>query len=86
MSSDQLAELAALNGDCGQHDPEMWTTHERNRSTRIDAKRICAKCPVLAECQGLTLDYELETNQNLYGIWGGLDEAERQQIKEKRNA
>lgn len=86
MSSDPLVELAALNGDCGQHDPEMWTTHERNRSTRLNAKRICATCPVLAECQGLTLQFELETKADLFGIWGGLDERERRQIRKRRKA
>lgn len=37
------------------------------------AKAICAECPVRAEC----LDHSLRVEEP-YGIWGGMDEIERQ--------
>ena len=37
-----------------------------------EAKRICARCEVRAEC----LDYALDTREP-YGVWGGLTESER---------
>ncbi|NNH73210.1 WhiB family transcriptional regulator [Nocardia uniformis] len=50
--------------------------HERGRArnARIRlAKRICANCPVLAECRA----YALAAGEQ-YGIWGGMSESERQ--------
>lgn len=44
------------------------------RQRREDrAKAICADCPVRAEC----LDHSLRVEEP-YGIWGGVDEIERQ--------
>lgn len=44
---------------------------EKGESPR-PAKRVCARCPVRAEC----LDYALQTDQR-FGIWGGTSPAER---------
>lgn len=40
--------------------------------------RICAGCPVRAEC----LDYALESRQR-YGIWGGTTERERRRLRHR---
>lgn len=45
------------------------------------AKRICGTCPVVAQCRA----FALETNQ-LYGVWGGLDEGERLELRRRRRA
>ncbi|MFB8347994.1 WhiB family transcriptional regulator [Streptomyces niveus] len=37
-----------------------------------DAKKICLRCPVRAECLGHALTFRED-----YGVWGGLDEDER---------
>ena len=42
----------------------------------VQAKAICALCPVKAEC----LQFALATHQD-YGIWGGTTEDERRQIR-----
>jgi WhiB family transcriptional regulator, redox-sensing transcriptional regulator len=39
-------------------------------------KRICMACPVREEC----LDYAL-SNDERFGIWGGLSERERRRAK-----
>ena len=40
------------------------------------AKKICAECPVQGEC----LEYALE-NSELFGVWGGMSERQRQRIR-----
>lgn len=82
MLGDPYAALAKLEGDCGQFDPEIWfgTTKQEKRF----AKSVCASCPVLLECQTITLDAELHGNADLYGIFGGLDEKERQKIRRQQ--
>jgi hypothetical protein len=44
-----------------------------------EAKHICLSCNVRSEC----LEWALDTNQ-LWGIWGGIDAADRKRIKTKR--
>jgi WhiB family transcriptional regulator, redox-sensing transcriptional regulator len=43
-----------------------------------DAKRVCAECRVKTEC----LEYALE--RDLCGVWGGLSERERRQLRRDR--
>jgi WhiB family transcriptional regulator, redox-sensing transcriptional regulator len=50
----------------------------RGESAR-DAKAICATCPVRQEC----LEYALRWDQ-LCGVWGGLSERERRQLRRER--
>lgn len=40
------------------------------------AKAVCALCPVVEEC----LAFAVTTNQE-YGVWGGLDEEERHEVR-----
>jgi WhiB family redox-sensing transcriptional regulator len=61
---------------CAQTDPEAFFP-EKGGSTR-EAKRICASCEVRSEC----LEYALEHGEQ-FGIWGGLSERERRQLKRK---
>lgn len=42
------------------------------RRKEAAAKELCAQCPVLAECAA-----HAEANRELYGVWGGMSEAER---------
>ena len=44
-----------------------------------NAKQVCTTCAVKREC----LEYALMTNQDA-GIWGGLTEDERRQIRRER--
>ena len=48
---------------------------EKGGSSR-PAKRVCAACTVRAECLAYALD-----NDERFGIWGGLSERERRQLK-----
>jgi WhiB family redox-sensing transcriptional regulator len=46
----------------------------------IEAKTVCHRCPVSAEC----LRWALDTDQPA-GVWGGLSEDERRHIKHTRH-
>jgi WhiB family transcriptional regulator, redox-sensing transcriptional regulator len=63
-----------LQAKCLDADPEAFFP-EKGGSTR-EAKRICAACPVREEC----LEYSL-TNEERFGIWGGLSERERRRVR-----
>lgn len=43
------------------------------------AKVICQRCPVIAECLADALD-----NQTQYGVWGGMTERERRALLRRR--
>ena len=61
---------------CAETDPEAFFP-EKGGSTR-DAKRVCAGCPVRAEC----LEFALAGDER-FGIWGGLSERERRKLKKR---
>ena len=62
---------------CAQTDPESFFP-EKGGSTR-EAKRTCAACEVRVQC----LDYAL-TNDERFGIYGGLSERERRKMRTPR--
>ena len=63
---------------CAETDPEAFFP-EKGGSTR-DAKRVCTGCPVRARC----LEFAL-SNDERFGIWGGLSERERRRVRVQRN-
>lgn len=77
---DEGSELAwQTDALCSQTDPEAFFP-EKGGSTR-DAKRICQGCTVRGEC----LEYAL-SNDERFGIWGGLSERERRKLRRSRIA
>lgn len=62
---------------CSQIDPELFFP-EKGGSAR-EAKRICTRCEVRAEC----LAYAL-AHAERFGIWGGLSERERRRLDHGR--
>ncbi len=59
---------------CAQADPEAFFP-EKGGSTRA-AKSICGRCPAKEAC----LQYALD-NDERHGIWGGLSEPERRELR-----
>ncbi len=59
---------------CAEVDPDAFFP-EKGGSTRL-AKGICRKCLVKAECLRSAL-----TNDERFGIWGGLSERERRRLR-----
>jgi WhiB family transcriptional regulator, redox-sensing transcriptional regulator len=71
---------------CAQVDPDLFFELSTSRyemkaqAERVSAaKAVCAECPVKAECLELAL-----ANDERYGIWGGLTERERREVKRRR--
>lgn len=64
---------------CAQTDPDAYFP-VKGGSTRA-AKAICARCEVREQC----LEWAL-ANDERFGIYGGLSERERRQLKRERAA
>jgi WhiB family redox-sensing transcriptional regulator len=64
---------------CAQVDPEIFFP-EKGAST-LDAKRVCAGCPVRAQCLAAALE-----RGERFGVWGGLAERERRVMRTGRVA
>jgi WhiB family redox-sensing transcriptional regulator len=62
---------------CAQTDPEAFFP-EKGGSTR-EAKKVCKVCEVRPEC----LEYALD-NDERFGIWGGVSERDRRDLKRER--
>jgi WhiB family redox-sensing transcriptional regulator len=67
---------------CNGEDPELFfpVGSAGPATAQIErARSICRRCPVRAEC----LEWSLATFQDA-GVWGGLDEEERREIRRAR--
>ena len=65
-----------LKAACHRLDPAMFVT-ERGESV-VEAKAVCAQCPVIDDC----LNYALAYNEH-HGVWGGTCERERRRIRSR---
>ncbi|MBT1162860.1 WhiB family transcriptional regulator [Bifidobacterium sp. SO1] len=65
---------------CAREDPELFfPTGGLYQPDRVaKAKKICTSCPVVDEC----LSYAMDHNE-LFGIWGGLTEKQRVDLKRR---
>jgi WhiB family redox-sensing transcriptional regulator len=67
---------------CTGVDPELFFPMGAPRLVMLQtahAKAVCNSCPVRPEC----LEWSLATAQDA-GVWGGLDEEERREIRRQR--
>lgn len=64
---------------CAQISPDLWFPEERDEVTSRDAKRICATCDVLAQCE----EYAVRTHQR-HGIWAGKNPRTLQRLWKER--
>lgn len=58
--------------------PDGERNPSRSRRT-AQAKEVCGRCPVVEQCR----EFALQTREP-FGVWGGLAEAERRVILERR--
>lgn len=58
---------------CAQVDPELFFPGKGSSPKR--AKKICAQCPVIAECLAFALSHFVE------GVWGGTTYRERMALE-----
>jgi WhiB family redox-sensing transcriptional regulator len=66
-------------GNCRNYPPEVFFPSDGVGVDR--ARKICAGCPVMAECLEHALDNRIE-----HGVWGGCSERERRRILKRRRA
>lgn len=64
---------------CAQVGGDEW--HPESGGTTKWSKRICARCPVAAECLQYALDEGIAE-----GVWGGASAKERQRMRVERQA
>ena len=68
--------------NCLDEDPELFFPvgiGPEAEGQEAEAKAVCRRCPVRQDC----LEWSLETCQDA-GVWGGLGEEERRQIRRAR--
>jgi WhiB family redox-sensing transcriptional regulator len=73
------AEAWRVDSACRDVDPRIFFpvgTSGLAAEVANEAKAVCAVCPVAQEC----LIFAVTTNQE-YGVWGGLDEEERREVR-----
>ena len=62
---------------CRGVDPDIF--HPSDEDDGVEAKAICAQCPVREPC----LEYALSTREK-DGVWGGLTARERRRVLRQR--
>jgi WhiB family redox-sensing transcriptional regulator len=80
-----LAHLSYQRGDdwreyalCTQTDPDDFHPLDGDRAAARRAKKVCAECPVRAECLTWALDHD-----ERFGVWVGTTERERRDMRRK---
>ena len=63
-------------GKCREVDPELFFPSDGVGV--IKARKVCAQCPVQAQCLEYALDNQIE-----HGVWGGASERERRRLKRR---
>jgi len=64
---------------CLGADPELFYTPSESDDGSVEAKAICAICPVREPCLEHAITY-----REKQGVWGGLDERERRRVVRQR--
>lgn len=60
-------------------DPELFFPTKGGSTS--EAKGVCRRCPVQAECLEFALD-----NNEAFGVWGGVSERNRRRLKDPGDA
>lgn len=69
--------LWKLEGLCTQiGQPDLWYSSEKREQRQ--AVEICYKCPVIQKCRD-----EAFSNNEIYGIWGGMTELQRKEMRKR---
>ncbi|MFJ8963843.1 WhiB family transcriptional regulator [Lentzea sp. NPDC102401] len=66
-----------VHAACRNTDREVdWTDSEQGSTAAADCKTICRLCPVRLTCAITAL-----TRDESYGVWGGMDQADRKALR-----
>jgi WhiB family redox-sensing transcriptional regulator len=69
---------------CTQADPDAWFPERGDYALATLAKRICAACPVRAQCLGYALSGADTWRRISTGIWAGTTPKERAALRSQR--
>ena len=69
---------------CAQADPHTW--YPDNQTQAVLAKRICAGCPVRAQCLEYALSGAGTWRGITTGVWGGTTPRGRTRLRQARKA
>jgi hypothetical protein len=61
---------------CASADPDLFFPPQGDRWTVLNAKQVCAGCPVRQRCADEAID-----DDSLHGVWGGLTAEERRKLR-----
>lgn len=61
---------------CRGEDPELFFPHEQDRAGHQRAARVCAGCPLQADCRA-----EAMSRREPEGVWGGTSPTDRGIVK-----
>jgi hypothetical protein len=75
------ADYDAFADQCAGKGMPITTFYPQHVGQADDARRICRRCPVKAEC----LAYALKYNER-DGVWGGTSVRERRALKKQQKA
>lgn len=64
---------------CLGADPDVFYPPAESEEAALEAKKICATCPVREAC----LEHAIRFREK-QGVWGGLDERERRRLIRQR--
>lgn len=70
-----MTDTAWLSAACLGMDDEIFYPESQDPRAGNEARRVCARCPISGAC----LDFAL-ANREPYGVWGGLDQHERDRL------
>ena len=75
ISFQDLGEATPWTVDalCAQTNPDQFFPDKGESS--VDAKTVCASCPVIAECLAYAVKHRIH-----HGVWGGTSPNQRQRI------
>lgn len=59
--------------------PSYFERREEKAARELRAKAFCARCPALEPC----LEFAMHIREP-HGVWGGLNEHERRQLRRRR--
>ncbi len=62
---------------CRGADTDLW--YPERGVVAMEAKAVCAACPVQSECLAFALD-----NGERFGVWGGKSEKQRRRLRSER--
>jgi WhiB family redox-sensing transcriptional regulator len=73
-----ITELDLEDALCAQTNPDVFFPENGNRWQLQDARKTCARCPIIEKCLDMALAF---SDYEDHGIWGGASEYMRRGMR-----